>query len=91
MGDVDVKYMTFDVKYEAGHTYRETWTHNKDIHCPACGKRTIWTEQSDGDYYQGPSSICISPGCGATFTMPSFSILQSNEDKQRLDALRAAG
>lgn len=31
-----------------------------DLYCPLCGKREIWVELGQGDYYQGSSYYCTS-------------------------------
>lgn len=37
--------------------------------CPNCGKKNVYEDQSEGDYYEGSSLFCKS--CNFTFTMPS--------------------
>lgn len=41
-----------------------------DWFCPACGKKTVWEEDDEGDYYCGPEIVCSS--CGATMQWPSI-------------------
>lgn len=80
--------LTFEVKYEAGHSYVEKWKVEQDLFCPHCGAKEVWCENGDGDYYEGPNHLC--KACGALWTMPSLRI---NDGKnwqitQRLEAIR---
>lgn len=43
-----------------------------DEYCPGCGKQTVFIEQGEGDYYQGPSYYCKS--CNYAFSLPSGAI-----------------
>jgi len=63
-----MKSVSVDVRYEAGHTYQETW-HQTDFFCPLCGLRKVWDEDSAGDYYLGTTLTCAA--CGGTFHFPS--------------------
>lgn len=59
---------TVTVKYDAGHSY--DFDYKKEVmFCPNCGKREIWVECSDGDYYMGPQHVCSN--CDFSFCMPS--------------------
>jgi transposase-like protein len=78
--------VTFDVKYKLGHSYQETWE-DGNMHCPGCGVKGVWEEQSDGDYYCGPSFMC--PSCGAEFTMQYGGPNENWQNKQRLSAILA--
>lgn len=75
------------VKYEAGHSYDETWVPT-DYHCPRCAAKDVWVEQSEGDYYQGPSHLCRK--CGASFALPSGAYVNDKnwQNQQRLKVLR---
>ena len=44
-----------------------TYTKN-DLYCLKCGKQTVYVEDSEGGYYEGPMHVCSS--CRATFTAP---------------------
>jgi predicted RNA-binding Zn-ribbon protein involved in translation (DUF1610 family) len=78
----------FDIKYEAGHTYRERWD-ECEWYCPACGSGEVYADQGGGDYYVGNQHACVS--CGAAFYLPSVDVQPRDwQNKQRLDALRAA-
>lgn len=48
-------------------TYQETFNLT-DWFCPGCGKKTVWEEEGEGDYYCGPEIICAS--CGTTMQHP---------------------
>jgi hypothetical protein len=74
----------FTVKYEAGHSYQETWELT-DLFCPQCGSKTIWHEVSPGDYYVGEQHLCLS--CHVTFTIQGPSQCNGWQNRQRLDAL----
>jgi len=55
------------VKYPAGHTYIFEY-YKSELYCPNCGEKTVWIEQGEGDYYEGPTHVCIS--CLEYFSMP---------------------
>ena len=52
---------------------------NKDIFCPKCGKKEVYTEMSEGDYYEGPYNYC--KNCKCEFTMPSCGVNENLEFK----------
>ena len=80
---------TFDVKYELGHSYSETWQRSADLHCPNCGKREVWEELGPGDVYVGPGLMCSA--CGASWTMQGPDVRSGSlQDQQRLEQFRAA-
>ena len=73
--------------YDAGHSYIETFEHDTVLFCPHCGLNGVWIECSEGDYYQGPTFICVE--CGTSFTMPGFNPRSKNkQDMQRAEQLR---
>ena len=77
----------FDVKYELGHSYTEEWECG-ELHCPGCGRKGVWEENSCGDYYCGPNYCC--PACGAVFTIQWFGVREENwQDQQRTENIRA--
>ena len=83
---------TFDINYfkngkEFSHKYSETWG-KVDYHCPSCGKKAVWEEQSGGDYYVGTQFLCVD--CGASFYLPNGSETRPMDlqDQQRLAHLR---
>lgn len=39
-----------------------------ELYCPNCGKRDVWVEDGDGDYYAGPDYGC--KACNHCFNMP---------------------
>ncbi len=45
------------------HTYTRTDVRSPETYCPKCGKQEVWVEDSEGDYYVGPSYFC--DACGA--------------------------
>lgn len=80
--------VTFTVKYEAGHTYDESWE-KTDYFCPGCGKPHVWHETGPGDYYVGEQFLCLK--CGGRFYLPGE--VQTNhvrdwQTRQRLEVLR---
>lgn len=84
--------MTVDleVRYEAGHSHRETWEHDLDLHCPSCGETRVWVKAGAGDYYEGPQHLCT--GCRSTFSLPRLhAALPGWQNEQRLDAIGRAG
>lgn len=81
---------TFQVKYELGHQYDETWEPCA-FYCPSCGKRDVWEEAGAGDYYVGTDYICRS--CWGTFNLPNGVYFPHERDwqhRQRKESLSAA-
>ena len=74
------------VKYDLGHIYKENWAY-EDMYCTHCGKKGyVYSEQSEGDYYQGCMYICIS--CGATANEPRMYPSENNLDEQRITQIK---
>ena len=74
------------IKYEAGHSYDETWEQT-DFYCPGCGSKQVWVEVDAWDYYQGPNYLCL--GCEAMFTLPSGCSQRGDwQTRQRLQELK---
>jgi len=93
-----VKYYTECTgKLEFSHHYEEHWEKDGTINfCPNCGKSgNIWTDCSNGDYYTGVESICVS--CKGVFNLscrnsiiyePKTDVdIINSQDWQRLTAL----
>ena len=78
------------VKYEAGHSYRESWSAT-DLHCPRCGAKAVWVEGGPGDYYEGPQHLCVA--CRTSFALPSLTEFHEKhwQTTQRLDAIKQDG
>jgi len=61
--------VTLKIKYYSNgkfsHEYEEKYEHNQFICCPHCGKRSVWIDQSSGDWYVGSKHICVE--CGTAF------------------------
>lgn len=76
------------VKYEAGHYSRESWSET-DLYCPTCGCKSVWAEDSPGDYYEGPGHLCVS--CRTSFTLPSLTEFHETHKQtaQRLERILA--
>lgn len=53
-------------EYPGSHHYIEEYE-KCDLFCPACGKKSVWEEQSPGDYDCGPQYICAA--CESNFTI----------------------
>jgi transposase-like protein len=77
--------ITLTVKYEAGHSHKETWE-RAEYYCPLCAAKEVWSETGGGDYYVGERYMCAK--CGGTFHLPSCSIGRGWQDEQRLAAIR---
>jgi hypothetical protein len=81
----------FQVKYfsngKYSHEYPESWE-KTELFCPACGKREVHEEQSEGDYYLGTWFLCAA--CGAGFHLPTHPEPRpmNEQDQQRLAAIR---
>ena len=56
------------IRYELGHSYEETWIQT-NYHCPYCGYDQVWVEDHSGDYYTGPTHLCVA--CTSAFHLPS--------------------
>jgi rRNA maturation protein Nop10 len=52
-----------------GSAYYESYTLS-DWYCPSCGKKSVWEENGEGDYYRGPNFICSS--CGGSMCFPEM-------------------
>lgn len=39
-------------------------------YCANCGKKEVWSDNSAGDYYEGPTFLCTS--CENAFTLPTI-------------------
>ena len=76
----------FEVKYELGHSYEETWE-KTDSFCPVCGIRNVWVQDSDGDYYQGPEFMCASCGASGVQWTGHDGRKGNWQDRQRFDAI----
>jgi predicted RNA-binding Zn-ribbon protein involved in translation (DUF1610 family) len=44
------------------HSVSRVYEECEKLHCPACGRRSVWGDDSD-DYYHGRNYVCID--CGA--------------------------
>lgn len=90
MSDIGRPFVSLDVRYALGHSYPETWEWTT-FHCPNCGRQEVWREHGEGDYYQGPSHLCIA--CPYEFTLPSHRHAEDGQGEtiwaQRLLAIRA--
>ena len=77
-----------EVKYEAGHSYPESWSVIEDTYCPNCGKfSTLWSDDGPGDYYAGPHVVCIECGCAGESIL-GFMESDSWQDKQRINEIK---
>ena len=86
-----MKTTTFTVLYKAGHSYNERWDYDEEMFCPNCGVKGIWFEWGEGDYYLGPTHICLA--CNAEFSLPSLRVISNEADEpypQRFKALQKA-
>lgn len=82
-----MKIGPFEVKYEAGHSYEETWEES-DLLCPKCSSATVWTECGMGDYDLGNPYLCLT--CGIYFYMPIRPTQATNwQWLQRIQELKA--
>ena len=76
------------VKYEAGHSYDESWE-KTDLHCCLCGKKNVWVELGLGDFYNGLSYLC--GDCGASYCHPTEAMREGDidfQDRQRMNAFQ---
>lgn len=58
--------MTRMVEFEVTHqltdrTFLKRWREDSQ-HCPCCGEAQLWVESGDGDYYHGPTVVCLACG-----------------------------
>jgi hypothetical protein len=54
--------------------------------CPACGKKTVWTEDGEGDFYRGPTTVCSS--CGGSMCWPETGSDQDNKPDSLVSQLK---
>jgi hypothetical protein len=60
MNSATIDKLTVLNEYPGSHHYFETYEREPDMYCPRCGtKGSLWTAL-DGDYYAGPTSVCVS-------------------------------
>lgn len=61
--------MKVTLEFENSHHYIKEYLQCSDAKfCPQCGvEGLLWTENSEGDYYLGPSTICTN--CAHSFTI----------------------
>jgi ribosomal protein S27AE len=64
------------------------WTWIEKYHCVLCGKKTVWAEHSDGDYYLGALFYCSS--CGEAFYSTEATCGAEEIEGKRRAALSAA-
>lgn len=50
------------------HEKLEGFTLDKDIFCPMCGRRGVYVEDGQGDYYTGKEYKCFT--CSTGFSLP---------------------
>lgn len=62
-----MKQIQVEIKYKLGHTYKFKYDET-DSHCPNCGNKSVWVEHGEGDFYCGPTYLCIS--CNYAFYIP---------------------
>jgi hypothetical protein len=79
----------FQVEQSPGNRQRRKETFTKEpLHCPACGKQSVWSDSCD-DYYVGCGYFCLE--CRSMFYLPgsvcSVDDLKSEFQKAKLDAL----
>lgn len=58
-----------------------------DLFCPNCGVRSVWQEQSQGDYYLGETFICIS--CDHDFSIQGPSASSEQNQLKRIVQLKS--
>ncbi len=71
----------------ATHHYFTEYELNSELYCPNCGKKEVWTEQSEGDYYTGATNLCLH--CEHYFSIQGPSTIESPNRRRILDQLRA--
>ena len=64
------------VKYSLGHTIKSTFVLS-DLHCPHCGKRSVWIEEGAGDFYEGSTHLCRN--CRSHFSLPRLDLKVNDE------------
>lgn len=58
-----------------------------DLFCPNCGVRSVWQEQSPGDYYFGENFICTA--CTHDFTIQGPAPMSQQNQLKKIDQLRS--
>jgi hypothetical protein len=76
---------TIDVRYQLGHVTTKDFDLT-DYFCPQCGNKSVWVEDSEGDYYEGPQFICTH--CESSFRLPRIYKIEDMEDRQIVKELK---
>lgn len=77
-----------EIRYPAGHSYEFAWAYSPGVVCLNCGVAEVYTEHSEGDYYVGPTSVCLA--CCATFTFQGGDVCDYWPTAQVIRQLRDA-
>lgn len=77
-----------EIHYPAGHSYEFQYAYSPGVFCVNCGTAEVYTEQGEGDYYVGPTSVCLA--CYATFTFQGGDVCQYWPTAQVICQLREA-
>ena len=57
-----------------------------NLFCPNCGIRSVWQEQSPGDYYVGGEFICTA--CSHDFTIQGPSCMSEPQQLKKVEQLK---
>lgn len=58
-----------------------------DLFCPNCGTRSVWQEQSPGDYYVGEDFICTA--CNQNFTIQGPMPMSEPNQLKKIEQLKS--
>ncbi|GAB3797318.1 hypothetical protein [Virgibacillus kimchii] len=73
------------INYELGHTIEFSYT-KSNMYCPSCGRQSVWSEESEGDFYCGPDYACSH--CKASFSIQLGTNENSFEGEQLIKQIR---
>ena len=61
--------MKVDYLDNHGHCMYSEELEKTELFCPNCGKKGVWVEKNEGDFYNGPNYVCIE--CNYVFSLPT--------------------
>jgi hypothetical protein len=70
----------------SSHHYEQEYK-KIDLFCPNCGKKEVWEEQGEGDYYSGTKHICTS--CNNAFYLPSLYNMEQTHELSIVEQLKS--
>ena len=60
-----------------------------ELFCPFCGQQTVWTEDDAGDFYYGPTILCVNCNNSMAITQWDFG-KPTDENAQTVTQIKEA-